>query len=292
MKLRKRRQFIQLMGISSILVALGDWGSRSLAQEIFQISGSVIKQSKEFIPEFSLDKTLELLLNELETATPNSILSVEKVESAKITSELLRAENSRLSSELKNKSPEQVDTFLESLNQVFYFNQQTGELTKNPKIYLTSGQEKVVEELINGFKEQLETNQISLDRQSDNLFIPITETPELTFIEPLSFESVLNESQIQKESIDEAQRSCRWQWSKKTYWWGLRITLNRCLLDRIRLLLGGGATAAGIASVFGFPIIVAGVLVGVIAILDKFSNSNGVRIYITWLAIITRITGA
>lgn len=309
MKLGKRRQFIQLMGIGSAVVALGDWGRKSLAASVQQNPGVIFGPPK-VSPELLVppEETVQLLLNELETAKFGDILSSDRFlngkvspvnslsigESVNTTTEAVQVRNSLFSKEIANKTFEEVDAVLESLNQVFYFDQNSGQLTKNPSIALTTGQDNVVQQLVNGFNQQLKIKEISLKRQSDNLFVPVSAESELTFTQESLVEGVKGGATLEEDFLlgSSAQLSCNWQWSRRLYWWGMRVTINRCALDRIRLLIGGGATAAGIASAFGFPLLVAAALVAVVAILDYFSNDNGVRIYITWVGVVIRITGA
>lgn len=191
-------------------------------------------------------------------------------------------------SESTQLTPLEIDAAFEKFNDLFSFDQSSGQLNRNRAVLLNPDEEQVVQQLLHAYDSHRETNEIQLERRPDGLFIPLTEVAEETrqglanspTQDKLPNESALEPDITSKQMSDSilAQR-CTWRWTKKWYWWGVRISLNRCGCDYI---IGAGSAISVVLAAMGITGWIAAAIRIVVGILKAFCNSNGVRIYITW----------
>jgi hypothetical protein len=216
-----------------------------------------------------LPQNTQVILQELKSAELNNPISLSK--SLKL-------------------DPVAVETEFDNLNNVFSFNSSTGELARNAAIQLSADEEAVVQRLLAGYQRQLNTGEIKLRRGANQEFVPLTAETEEEYQGVVTRSSV---EQLAPELASESHRAtidtdlnallaqgCGWQWWKKKYWWGVRISLNR---TAVNWLTSGGAAAASILAAMGIGGIAATVIALIVGALKAIANDNGIRIYITWV---------
>ena len=232
-----------------------------------------------------LSQNTQVLLRELKSADPKDPIS-----------------QSRLSKEGKIPFAE-VDAAFEKLNDAFSFNPSTGQLARNSAVNLSSDEEQVVQQLLAGYQRQLQAGEIKLRRGTNQQFVPLTAEPEedhqgvvtrtpaeqFTAQNPEDPSLLASKSDTNSDlaSIDSdfntlLAQGCGWQWWRKKYWWGVRISFNR---TAVNWLASGGAAASGILAAMGIGGIAAVVIAAIVAVLKAIANDNGIRIYITWTGV-------
>lgn len=232
------------------------------------------------MPELNrLSQTSQVLLRELKSAKPNSSIS---------------------SATLGKVAPAEIEAAFEKLNDAFSFNPSTGEVTKNAAIQLSAEEEQVVQQLLGGYQRQVKEGQIVLQRAANQRFVSLTDEPEEDR-QGVVTRSLAEQSKPQNApasvaataetdatlAIDSAldtllAQGCGWQWWRKKYWWGLRISFNK---TAVNWLVSGGAAASGILAAMGIGGIAATAIALIIGALKAIANENGIRIYITWAGI-------
>jgi hypothetical protein len=267
-----------MVGISSLGAALGGLSRKSLAQQ-----PPIINPSSPNPKSFRLPQNTQLLLRDIKLANPNDPTSL---------------------SRSRKVAPEILESAFEKLNDAFSFNPSSGQLTRNPAVRLNSDEEQVVQQILTGYQRQVQAGEIKLRRGTNQRFIPlpaepeesrqglVTEIPqpnvksteklakqqEILGLSPLSpFDT--NSKPVGSDGYLLAQ-GCGWQWWRKTYWWGIRLSFNK---TAVNLIAGAAGGAAAVLAGMGITGIAAAAVGAFGAGLKALSNENGIRIYITWL---------
>lgn len=221
-----------------------------------------------------LSQTTQVLLRELKSAKPNS--------SVFATSGKVPAA--------------EIEAAFEKLNDAFSFDPATGEVTKNAAMQLSADEERVVQQLLGGYQRQVQEGQIVLQRGANKQFVPLTDEPEEDrqglVTRTLAEKSTAQDAPAASETeatlaVDSTlntlvAQGCGWQWWRKKYWWGVRISFNK---TAVNWLASGGSAAAGILAAMGIGGIAATVIGLIVGALKAIANDNGIRIYITWAGV-------
>lgn len=217
-----------------------------------------------------LSRNTQVLLQELKTTGPRNPISL---------------------SQFGKVAPADVEAAFEKLNELFSFNPSTGELARNTAIQLSSDEEQVAQQLLAGYQRQVQTGEITLRRGTNQQFVPLIAEPEEDYQGAVTQTS---EEMAQKPADSSLvapgsgdldallAQGCGWQWWRKKYWWGVRISFNR---TAVNWLASGGAAASAILAAMGIGGIAAAVIAAVVGALKAIANENGIRIYITWAGI-------
>ena len=229
-----------------------------------------------------LPQNTQVLLRELKSADPKNPISLSK--SGKL-------------------APAELEAAFDKLNDVFSFNPSTGQLARNAEVQLSSDEEQVVQQLLAGYQRQMKAGEIKLRRDSKQQFVSLIAEPEedhqgavtRTPIEQFTAQNPSEASLLAPESNADSNRfsidsalnallaqGCGWQWWRKKYWWGYRISFNK---TAVNWLASGGAAASGILAAMGIGGIAAAVIAAIVAALKAIANQNGIRIYITWAGV-------
>lgn len=227
-----------------------------------------------------LSQNTQILLQELKTAEPKKTISLSKF--GKVT-------------------PAEIEAAFDKLNEAFSFDPSTGQLAKDATVELSSDQEQVVQQLLAGYQRQLQVGEVKLRRGSNQRFVPLTDEPEeehqgvvtRTPVEQfaaqnpsdpslLALETEANLAGVNNDFNTLLAQGCGWQWWRKRYWWGYRISFNR---TAVNWLASGGTAAAGILAAMGIGGIAATVIAAIVGALKAIANDNGIRIYITWAGV-------
>jgi hypothetical protein len=275
-----RRNFLWLAGMSSVAAAFGGLSRKSLAQRPpatvpnpnVQAPGAVTPQN------LRLPQNTQILLRNIRLANPSDPAALSR--SGQV-------------------APEQLDSAFERLNDAFSFDPASGALARNPAVRLNPDEEQVVQRLLVGYQRQVQAGEVKLRRDANQRFVPLTAEPEVEFRGAVTATPQAKANSQQKAlpsstSFSEfdtnsnssnadsylVAQGCPWQWWRKRYWWGYRISFNK---TAVNWLSGSAGSAAAILAAMGITG-VAAVAIGIAAaVLKAFSNDNGVRIYITWL---------
>jgi hypothetical protein len=217
-----------------------------------------------------LSQTTQALLRELKSAKPNSSVFAT---SGKVPAAELEAA-------------------FEKLNDAFSFNPATGEVTKNAAMQLSADEERVVQQLLGGYQRQVQEGKIVLQRGANKQFVSLTDEPEEDrqglVTQPSAEKSTAQDAPAEATlAVDSTlntlvAQGCGWQWWRKKYWWGVRISFNK---TAVNWLASGGSAAAGILAAMGIGGIAATVIALIVGALKAIANDNGIRIYITWAGI-------
>ncbi|AFZ11958.1 hypothetical protein Cri9333_1044 [Crinalium epipsammum PCC 9333] len=293
-RFNSRRNFIWMVGISSLGAALGGLSRKSLAQR-----PPIVNPISPNPRSFRLAPNTQVLLRDIKLANPNDLTSLSKS---------------------RRVAPEVLDSAFDKLNEAFSFNPSSGQLTRNPAVRLSSDEEEVVQQILAGYQGQVQAGEIKLRRGTNQKFIPLTAEPEESrqgsvrqiirpnteILQPNTeilrpnFKSTeklakpeeilglstfspfdTNSKPVGSDSYLLAQ-GCGWQWWRKFYWWGVRLSFNRTAVNWIAGAAGGAASVLAAMGITG----IAAVIVGAIgAGLKALSNNNGIRIYITWAGV-------
>lgn len=282
-----RRKFILVASMSSVLGVLGSLSRKALAQPSpvsvpkpnISVPGSVTPKT------FRLPQNTQLLLRDIKRANPSDPASL---------------------SRSREVSPEELESSFDKLNDAFSFNPSSGKLTRNSAVRLDSDEERIVQQILVGYQRQVQAGEIKLRRGANQRLIPLPAEPEIerqgvvTQIPQNQVKSTEKLSKYQKlsdlsplswfaPSLSSSgtdaylvAQGCSWVWWRKTYWWGIRISLNRTAVDWIA---SGAGTVAAILAAMGITGIGAVAIGAAAGILKAFSNDNGVRIYVTWTGV-------
>jgi len=147
-----RRNFIWMVGISSLGAALGGLSRKSLAQQ-----PPIINPSSPNPNSFRLPQNTQLLLRDIKLANPNDPTSL---------------------SRSRQIAPEILESAFDKLNDAFSFNPSSGQLTRNPAVRLNSDEEQVVQQILAGYERQVQAGEIKLRRGINQRFIPLPAEPE------------------------------------------------------------------------------------------------------------------
>ncbi len=227
-----------------------------------------------------LPQNTQVLLRELKTAEPGKPISLSK---------------------FGKVAPAEVEAAFDKLNDAFSFDPSTGQLARNAAVELSSDEEQVVQQLLVGYQRQLQVGAVKLRRGSNQQFVPLTAEPEedhqgvvtQTPVEQFTAQNPSDPSLLALETdADLAStdsnlnallaQGCGWQWWRKKYWWGVRISFNR---TAVNWLASAGGAAAGILAAMGIGGIAATVIAVIVGALKAIANNNGIRIYITWAGV-------
>lgn len=193
----------------------------------------------------------------------------------------------------------EIEAAFEQLNEAFSFDPSNGQVARSTAIALSADQEQVVQQLLNGYQRQVQSGEIQLRREANQRFVPLTAEPEeehqgvVTRISEqftaqnsdslqLAPDTEANLAAVNTELNALVAQGCGWQWWRKKYWWGVRISFNR---TAVNWLAGAGAGASAVLAAMGIGGIAATVIAIIVAALKAIANDNGIRIYITWAGV-------
>ncbi|GAP99810.1 hypothetical protein [Leptolyngbya sp. NIES-2104] len=188
-------------------------------------------------------------------------------------------------------APAEVEAAFDNLNQAFSFDPATGQVARSAGVELSSDEEQVVQQLLGGYQRQLQAGAIKLRRGTNQRFVPLPDEPEeehqgVVTKAPADASLLAPETDAERTMSSDLNslvaQGCGWQWWRKKYWWGVRISFNR---TAVNWLASAGGAAAGILASMGIGGIAATVIALIVGALKAIANDNGIRIYITWAGI-------